>query len=61
VLDTEHHFCGINPEFVQIAWIVAVALRNNAVLADPKFKARLADLGGTAPAGSPTNFVGVFA
>jgi tripartite-type tricarboxylate transporter receptor subunit TctC len=28
----------------------------NAVLADPKFKARLADLGGTALAGSPADF-----
>ena len=28
----------------------------NAALADPKFKARLADLGGTALSGSPADF-----
>ena len=28
----------------------------NATLADPKFKARLADLGGTALSGSPVDF-----
>jgi hypothetical protein len=48
--------CGGAPKTTPVGIVDKLNKEINAALADPKIKARLADLGGTALAGSPTDF-----
>jgi tripartite-type tricarboxylate transporter receptor subunit TctC len=59
---SSHGFCGlVAPRNTSAEIVNKLNKEIDAILAEPRFKARLADLGGTMLAGSPADFAKLIA